>query len=729
MIKAGGFILEIFSQRKRLKMCLSSREEFSPSFKTYSEAIIDPKMVDQLSQEMIAILNKQDKKSKIGEEYLNELKKTGQLLYDHILSRQVKERLRANQDLDLILTVDEKLIFIPWELLFDGSNFLCLKYNLGRAIRTEREIDTRHYRDFSFPYKMLIIANPTGDLNSSYQEGVQIKNKLFKNRFLNLNFKSYHVDSLYVKKYLRDYDIVHFAGHCQYDAGNFSNSGWLLSDGTMKVGDFILMSQSQPLPSIVFANACQSTKIGQSLVQAKSQSSIYNLAFAFLFSGVRHYIGTSWRLDDRLAFKFASEFYNQIIKGISMGKALRQARNHLIDKYGNDAIAWASYVLYGDPAFILTRPKRQVYLKPKEKIGLSRKTILVAGSIILFIAMLLILRIVLPTMNPSTYLSFSRASNFYLEGKNEEVVKLSQEIIRRDKLFLPAYKLLGDLYFRLGNMSLALQSYSDYLRLSEKKKDHKNLASAYIKIAWVHHMKGDYKKSEEFYIRAIDLSRRHKDRLNEADGLSRLAVWYIDKGDFDEAFALLTQSSEINRQRLNNPEHKFNLACDYFNIAFLFVEKDDYKAAKEFYSKSYKLFQELNEIPELSDFYFNMGEIALFEKKYQKALDYYNQGLNLDKKLNHRFNLSSDYQMFAELYLEMGNLYEAERYFYKSIELCEEINNLPVLAWVYYELAMMYKDHGMEDKARELLTKALAIFKDIDTPDYQEVHAEYLSLK
>ena len=85
--------------------------------------------------------------------------------------------------------------------------------------------------------------------------------------------------------------------------------------------------------------------------------------------------------------------------------------------------------------------------------------------------------------------------------------------------------------------------------------------------------------------------------------------------------------------------------------------------------------------------------------------------------------------MFAELYLEMGNLYEAERYFYKSIQLCSEINNLPVLAWVYYELGMMYKENGMEDKAKEFLSKALEIFKDIDTPDYQEVYAEYLAIK
>ncbi len=730
MKKISGLILEIFSQKKnQLKMSLSEKEEFTASLKTYSECTINPQATEKISQEITTILNKQDKKSHIGEESLLELKKAGQLLYDQLLTRVIKERLKNESLIDLILTVDEKLISIPWELLYDGRDFLCLKFNLGRLIRTEREIKLPQYRELSYPLKMLIIANPTGDLNSSYQEGLHIKNYLTKSKLINVNFKAYDVDTIYLKKNLRDYDIIHFAGHCEYNSRKFSTSGWVLSDGRMELEDFQLMAQTQALPSVIFANACQSAKAGITFVDPNRQGYIYNMAYALLFSGVRHYIGSSFRLDDTLAFQLAREFYTQIIEGKSIGEALSHARINLIKKYSYDTVAWGSYILYGDPSFVLSKPKPKAVIFPRRKLRLSKRKTIGLCLAIPVIALGLFLYNILPTINPSTYFLFSKARQFYLEGDNQKVFNLAQSIINKDALYLPVYKMLGDIYFRLGDMSTALQQYFDYSRFSEKKKDYKNLASAYIKIAWVYHMNGNYPKAEEFYNRAIELSRKNKDKLNEADGLSRLAVWYMDKVDYEKAFALLMQSSEINRQRQRNSEHKFNLACDYFNIAFLYVEKDNYKVAKEFYEKSANLFEELEEIPELSDYYFNMGEIALLQKEYQKALDYYNKGLELDKKLDHRFNLSSDYLMIGELYWEMGRFAEAERDFQQSILLCKQINNLPILAWVYYDLGSMYNEMGQKDKAKEFYRQALQIFKNIDTPDYQDVHQEYLALE
>lgn len=730
MHKTKGMILEIFSQKNRLKMSLSQRDESPPSLKTYSECRIEPATIEDLSREIINLLNKQDRKSHIGNEAYAELKKTGQLLYDHLLTRTVKERLGNESGLDLVLTLDEKLIFLPWELLFDGKEFLCLKFNLGRSIRTEKEIRPYNYRNISFPFKMLIIANPSGDLKSSYQEGLEIKNYLGKaQKTFIVNFKAEQVDTLYVKKNLRDYDIVHFAGHCEFDSANPSENGWLLSDGKIKTRDFLLMAETQPLPSIIFANACQSAKTEVPVIDFRHQKYIYNFAYAFLFSGVRHYIGSSWRIDDHLGFDFAREFYIQVIAGKGIGQAIRLARITLINKYGNDALAWGSYILYGDPSFVLSEsPAQTAVPSEKKKKGYKKKIKVTVLSLLVTIAFLIFYNF-LTVFQPVTYFLFSRAQRFFIKGKNQKVINISQQLIKDDAFFLPAYRMLGDIYFRLGDISSALNYYFDYLRFSEKKKDNKSLANAYLKIAWAYQMKGDYPRAEEFYSKAIELSRQCNDKLNEADALSRLAVWYTDKENFEKAFSLLTQSSEINRQREGVAEHKFNLGCDYFNLAYIFSEKNNYLAAKEFYLKSLKIFSSLKAIPELSDYYFNMGEIALFEKKYQQALDYYAKGLELDKKLNHLFNLSSDYQMIAELYVEMGKFAEAERNFREAISLSKQTNNLPVLASVYYRLGLMYRQKGDRACAKDFLRSSLQIYKDIDTPDYQKIRQIYLSLE
>jgi CHAT domain-containing protein/lipopolysaccharide biosynthesis regulator YciM len=731
MPNSKGLILEIFIQNNRLKMGVSEKGELSPSFKAYSESSLDFIEIEQLCQDIIGILNKQDKKYRLAEDCLSELKKTGQLLYDHLFTKTVKERLNDESYQDLILTVDEKLITIPWELLYDGKDFLCLKFNFGRSVSTEREINLQRHKECSYPLKMLIIANPTADLRAAYDEGLRIKNYLMRSCIIKVDFKSYAVDTMYVKKNLREYDIVHFAGHCEYDPENPSNVGWLLSDGLLRMKDFQSMAQTQPLPNIIFTNACQSAKTGDSLIDTKRQRYIYSLAYNFLLSGVRHYIGTAWKLEDDFGLRFALEFYTQIAGNKSIGEALRLSRINLIEKCGYNTIAWASYILYGDPAFILFKSQIKATVPLSFKRPLCNNKRIISFCLVIFIAIfasILSFSNILPTINPSAYIALSQANRSFLRGDNTKVIDLARNIVKKDSLFLPAYKMLGDIYFRLGNMSDALRYYFDYLRFSEIKNDNKHLACAYLKIAWCYHMKGDYPKAADFYQRAIELSHKNRDRLNEADALGRLGVWNIDKGNHEKAFSLLMQSSAINQQRQHNPEYKFNLACDYFNIAYLFTEKKDYTVAREFYEKSFAVFKALKATPELSDYYFNMGEIALFEGKYQEALDSYNKGLAIDRKINHCFNLSSDYQMMGELYAEMDRFAEAENYFKESIALCKQITNLPVLASVYYDLGILYRQNGYKDKAKEFLCLAEELYRQIDIPEYQKVKQELSSL-
>jgi len=732
MPEQNTWILEITCQDRHLSMSLYEKEQVS-TLKVISTVIADFSRIEHINQEIITIINKASQERLLNNDSIDELRKNARLLYDLLLSRQVKTRLSSLGSVNLLLSLDERLISIPWELLSDGRDFLCLKFNLGRSIRTQVFPIQSQYRNIPIRPRMLILANPTGDLKSAYQEGLYIKNRLIKRGKISVDFKAQDVDSNYMCKNLRDYDIIHFAGHCEYNTQNPEQSSWLLSDGRVSARDFLALGESASLPSIVFVNACQSACATNKLLDSHIQSDVYGLAQAFLFAGVRHYIGSFWRIEDSFSGEFAEEFYNQITVGHSVGQAVRSARLRLIRQYETSAIAWAGYVLYGDPSFVLfPAVSKPAAVSHKAKVRLpvltKRKAILLSLALAIITFSFVLIR-TLPTLNPKTYILFYQAKQFYTQGNNAKVIILLDKIISKEPLYLSAWRLRGDVYFRLGKFSDALGDYFDYARFSERKGDYKHLAQAYIKIAWIYHMWGDYEKSEEFYQKALNLSSRQQDKLNEADAMARLAVWHIDKGNYEAAFALLMKSSEINRKMNSDPEHRFNLACDYFNIAFLYTEKDDYSTAKEFYIESKEIFENLGEIPELSDYYFNMGEIALFEKEYDLALAFYQKGLALDKQLNHRFNLSSDYWMLGEFYWQTGKLDEAESYFKEAITICQKINNYPVLAGVYYDLGLMFKERGQIQKAREFLSEAINLYKNIDTPDYQDAQQEYLALE
>lgn len=728
---ADALVLEILRQDKQLTMSVFEKGELASTLKHYSQLPFLFSEINKLCQEVISILNKAAKLGTLEPDLIYSLKKIGQVLWDQLLTKPVKDRLKTTQILDLVLSIDEELINIPWELLYTGEDFLCLKFNLGRLVRTKGEMSSSpKYRSLSSTLKMLILANPTNDLKSAYLEGTYIKNQFDRKRNeIKIDFKSTYIDTLYVKKNLRDYDIVHFAGHCEYDAANPKNTGWVLSDGRFSTQDILALGESLSLPTLVFSNACHSAKVTEDLMDADYQKKTYSLASAFLFSGVRHYIGTIWKIQDPVSLIFAKEFYIQLISGKCMGECIRLARLRLMKEYGITAMHWASYLLYGDPNFVLFRAKtKPTRLKFKRDISLYKKWMAGFALILSIISICVYIYMWLPTINPNTYVLFLKSRKLFLRGRNQEVISICSRLIKKDPLFLATYPLIADTYQRLGKREEALKYYFDYALYSEKRQIKKDLASAYIGIGWVYHLQGEYPKAFDFYHKAIALSREKKDKLNEAIALRRLAVWFIDKEDYDKALELLMKSSEINREGQHIYEHRYNLACDYFDIGLVFVNKDDLTTAREFYTKSQQLFEKLRLKNELGDYYFNLGEIYLFEKQYQKALDCYQKGLKIDEAQDNRPNIASDYNMIGELYVVMDNLNDAERLFNQAVSVSRQIDARLELATAYYNLGLLYKRKGQKNKAREYLRQAQEIYSRIDTPDYQAVKEELLDL-
>lgn len=134
---AETLILEVFKQDDALKMGLFEQSQTAPTLRHYSQVGVSFSELRQLSTEMVGVLNRlpKDQSSKLDQ--LKSLQKIGRLFWDHLFSRSIKEKIKNSPSCFLILSLDEELISIPWELVFDGENFFCLKFSLGRLIRSK----------------------------------------------------------------------------------------------------------------------------------------------------------------------------------------------------------------------------------------------------------------------------------------------------------------------------------------------------------------------------------------------------------------------------------------------------------------------------------------------------------------------------------------------------------------------------------------------------------------
>jgi len=734
---SDALVLEISKQDDTLQLSIYEQRESASTLRHYSHCEVSFSQIDTLCLEVTSLLGRASRRGPLDNDALAGLKKSGQLLWEGLLSRPVRDKLKATALRDLVLFLDERLIHIPWELLYDGRDFLCLKYNVGRLVKTKTQTWVAPSSRSSSRFKMLILANPTDDLRFAYLEGVGIKNQFERmGTQIRIDFKSTRVDTLYVKKNICDYDIVHFAGHGEHDPLQPQKSGWVMADGRFTAQDILAAAETLVLPSLVFSNACYSAQVSWRPLEADYQMKAYSLASAFLFAGVRHYLGTICGIEDDASLVFAREFYAQLLQGRPLGECVRMGRLKLVKEHGIFHICWAYFLLYGDPSFVLfgTVPsgnpvRRASGLADLLRVRPLRRALAPLSITIAAAGLCAGLYSWLPTLNPNSYFLLAKSRALFRQGLNRQAVSVCNTVIGKDPLFLDTYPLLAESYRRLGKMDDALRCYFEYAFYSQKRQDNRNLADAYINIGWMYQLCGEYPKADDFYNKAMQLSRQNRDRLHEAIALRKLAVWHMDKEDSDKALALLTKSSEINRQLQHRAAHLYNLACDYFDIGLVFANKDDFSGAREFYTKSQLIFQKLNLKHELSDCYFNLGEICLFEKQYQKAMEYYLKGLCLDETYGDKPSLVNDHNMIAELHMEMGNVEEAEQSLLRALALSKQMDGSCELAYTYYNLGVLFRQKGQADKAREYLSLAYELYRDVDIPFSQKVKQELQMLQ
>jgi len=288
--------------------------------------------------------------------FFSTLQSLGESMYKELLE-DVGPKLRRIPSKNIFLKLDDDLLNIPWELCYDGTDYLGLKYSVGRQVVVSPKFYISSYRTRSlqYPLRVLLLADPSETLSGALKECEAIHKELSKIDGIkeNLEFKS--GAEITLNKLLKDltyYDLVHFAGHAHFDEKNPNESGWEINPEKKEYLTASMLA-AHTAPPIVFANACESgtQATGE---QKRYQSEIFGIASGFLMGGIKNYIGTFTYVNDITSVEFAVEFYKKLVtQGETVGSSLRQARKLIFDKYGADHILWASYMLYGDPEFKL----------------------------------------------------------------------------------------------------------------------------------------------------------------------------------------------------------------------------------------------------------------------------------------------------------------------------------------------------------------------------------------
>jgi class 3 adenylate cyclase/CHAT domain-containing protein/Flp pilus assembly protein TadD len=554
--------LEVAWERDRLK--ISAHEYLAGEATTirhYEETPVSMDLVGRRCRETVELLNRANRFGRLTREILIKLREVGQVFYDEFFTMGVKQKLRDTKVEYLRLYLDDHLVHIPWELFYDGQQFLCQRFNMGRLVRTRQAVVGTRRRALAYPLKMLIIADPEGDLKGAYREGTQLRDDMDHYQdLINVSLRSGSVTPEFLREKIRNFDLVHYAGHADYNPDCPGESGWRLTSGTLKPQEIVKMAGTAAMPALIVSNACQSARTEEWSIRDDFQGEIFGLANAFLLAGVRHYIGTFWEILDQPSSHFSLEFYKNLLSGLGIGEAMRLARQALIREYGEETIVWASYILYGDPTFSYLaqveaakeegEPRRvhtsvagaEVRAR-EEVIDLAEKGVTrrrrtwwaAAAGVIVALAVLLGGYRFLSNREIARYEKEALAS--YSEGNFDQALSACRVLEEKRPKGRLARLIEGNIYLRKGNLEQAEAAFQGALQAGDGTNAQK--AEAYIGLGRIASLRKQPEESLNYYRQATEAAPEG------AQGYISQAALLEGQGDYGGALALLLKAQKL----------------------------------------------------------------------------------------------------------------------------------------------------------------------------------------
>jgi hypothetical protein len=176
-----------------------------------------------------------------------------QLFQAFFLDRFLQSSLQdpVNRKKKLVIRIDASAADLPWELLFDGKRFLCRDWELSRMLSIRQPARRALLSAADEIFRVLLICDPCSNLVAAGHEGKCLAQKLESLPSLKLKLLQ-RGDATYANVSgaldAEAYDVLHYAGHFDFDSLTTCRSSMPLADGSLTADN---LSTRRALPRFV----------------------------------------------------------------------------------------------------------------------------------------------------------------------------------------------------------------------------------------------------------------------------------------------------------------------------------------------------------------------------------------------------------------------------------------------------------------------------------------------
>jgi len=293
-----------------------------------------------------------------------------------------------------------------------------------------------------------------------------------------------------------------------------------------------------------------------------------------------------------------------------------------------------------------------------------------------------------PTENPEAYEYYLNAKFKFENKKNRDDVLRAEEMYKKAILLDPTL-----LYARIG-------------------------------LAEVYSFNGEYIKSRDVYLEALNIAREQNKRSIEATCLRGLGLIHWNQGEYARALEKYKQSLLIVRELGD----RFNEARILNNIGLVYWNQYIYEKALEYYNESLHLREELSDIQGQAQTLGNMGLVYWNQGDYQNALNAHLKSLKLNQDIGDKKGEGHALNNIGLIYADLGNYKNALDYYYKSEKIFEQLGNPKNLAITLDNIGLVLTEREEYLKALDYHDRSLKLTHEIGDRGSEPIRFQSIGL-
>ncbi len=198
-----------------------------------------------------------------------------------------------------------------------------------------------------------------------------------------------------------------------------------------------------------------------------------------------------------------------------------------------------------------------------------------------------------------------------------------------------------------------------------------------------------------------------------AYALEGIGYIYDTEGNISKALDYYHKSLKICQEL----EDKEGVALSLNNIGYIYDNQKDYPKSLDYYYKSLKIYSELNDKVGIALAFNNIGVVCQKQGNILKAKDCFQKSLRIHEELNHEKGISRSSMNLGFIYFKQSSYQKAIEYYKRSLKLQEKNDDQEGLAYSTSYMAKALLLDGKLKLAFEYSIRSLNISKKLGFPE------------